>query len=203
MPRRLPRDAHPMAPPAVAPIGQRDAWAVVVRGHVPVAGCAARACRAARHGNWRRMGSRGRPLPRADRRAGARPASQRRGAAERTLRVGSTPGTPGGCPADGKHPMKQYPETIDNAWDVLYRDYPEIYGAFTSFPYRPSVLQVIAERFDVAGKVIVDVGAGGGHSCLPLAHYAAQIIGVEPQAAMRALAEQAAREQGSDNVTFL
>jgi ubiquinone/menaquinone biosynthesis C-methylase UbiE len=99
--------------------------------------------------------------------------------------------------------VKAYPETIDNAWDVLYRDYPEVYDAFASFPYHPGVLQVLRERFDLAGKVILDVGAGGGQTALPLARYAAQVIGLEPEAAMRAVGEQAAREQGVENVTFL
>jgi ubiquinone/menaquinone biosynthesis C-methylase UbiE len=98
--------------------------------------------------------------------------------------------------------MKQYPETIDNAWDILYRDYPEIYEAFSSFPYQPGVLRAIGERFDLRGKTILDVGAGGGQSALPLAKYAAQVIGVEPEAAMRAVAEQSAREQGVKNVSF-
>jgi hypothetical protein len=33
--------------------------------------------------------------------------------------------------------MKRQPETIENRWDILYRDYPEIYDAFSSFPYHP------------------------------------------------------------------
>src|SRR5579883_1587783 len=49
-------------------------------------------------------------------------------------------------------PMKQYPETIENRWDVLYRDYPEIYNTFASFSYQPSILQVVRERFDVVGN---------------------------------------------------
>lgn len=99
--------------------------------------------------------------------------------------------------------MKRHPETIDNRWDILYRDYPEIYDAFTSFPYQPSVLHVIRERFDVTGKTVLDVGSGSGQSALPLARYVGAVIGVEPQAGMRALAERAAREQGIENVTFL
>jgi ubiquinone/menaquinone biosynthesis C-methylase UbiE len=99
--------------------------------------------------------------------------------------------------------MKEYPETIDNAWDILYRDYPEIYDAFVSFPYRPGVLQAIEERFDFTGKMVLDVGAGGGQSALPLARVAAQVIGVEPEEAMRAIAERSAREQGVTNVRFL
>jgi ubiquinone/menaquinone biosynthesis C-methylase UbiE len=99
--------------------------------------------------------------------------------------------------------MKDYPETIDNAWDILYRDYPDVYDAFASFPYHPGVLQTIREHFDLADKTILDVGAGGGQTTLPLARYAARVIGVEPEAAMRAVAERAAREQGVENVTFL
>jgi ubiquinone/menaquinone biosynthesis C-methylase UbiE len=99
--------------------------------------------------------------------------------------------------------MKPYPETIENRWDVLYRDYPEIYDAFASFPYQPSVLQVLRERFHFVGKTVLDVGAGGGQSALPLAKYAAQVIGVEPEAAMRAVAEQSARDHGVENVSFL
>lgn len=99
--------------------------------------------------------------------------------------------------------MKKYPETIENAWNVLYRDYPEIYDAFASFPYQPGVLQTVRERFDLTGKTVLDVGAGGGQSAIPLARHVARVIGVEPEAAMRALAERAVREQGVENVTFL
>src|SRR6516162_5313404 len=99
--------------------------------------------------------------------------------------------------------MTSYPETIDNAWDVLYRDYPEVYNAFASFPYRPGVLQVMRERFDLAGKTILDLGAGSGQSALPLARTATQVIAVEPEPAMRAIGEQQALEQGIENVAFL
>jgi SAM-dependent methyltransferase len=99
--------------------------------------------------------------------------------------------------------MTSYPETIDNAWDVLYRDDPEIYDAFASFPYRPGVLQVLRERFDLAGKTRLALGAGGGQSALPLARTARQVIAVEPGPAMRAIGAQQAPEQGIENVTFL
>jgi ubiquinone/menaquinone biosynthesis C-methylase UbiE len=99
--------------------------------------------------------------------------------------------------------MTSYPETIDNAWDVLYRDYPEVYNAFASFPYRPGVLQVLRERFDLAGKTLLDLGAGSGQSALPLARTATRVIAVEPEPAMRAIGAQQALEQGIENVTFL
>ena len=99
--------------------------------------------------------------------------------------------------------MTSYPETIDNAWDILYRDYPEIYDAFASFPYSPGVLEVLRQRFDLVGTTILDLGAGGGQTALPLACLAAQVIAVEPEPAMRAIGERQACEQGIENVTFL
>lgn len=99
--------------------------------------------------------------------------------------------------------MKPYPETIDNDWPTLFREYPEVYDAFASFPYQPGVLQVLRERFDLVGKTILDVGAGGGQSALPLAPYAGRILCVEPEAAMRAIGERRASERGARNVTFL
>jgi hypothetical protein len=33
--------------------------------------------------------------------------------------------------------MKDRPASIDNRWDVLYRDYPEIYDEFANVLYKP------------------------------------------------------------------
>ena len=49
---------------------------------------------------------------------------------------------------------------------------------------------------------MVDTGSGTGKSSFGLAEYAARVIGVEPEAAMRALAEQALADRGLDNVEF-
>jgi SAM-dependent methyltransferase len=81
--------------------------------------------------------------------------------------------------------------------------YPEIYDAFASFPYNPGVVDVMRKRFDLAGKTILDLGAGGGQTAPPLARDAAQVVAMEPEAAMRAIGERQAREQKMENVTFL
>jgi ubiquinone/menaquinone biosynthesis C-methylase UbiE len=99
--------------------------------------------------------------------------------------------------------MGEPPATIDNDWARLYREFPEIYDEFTSYPYQPGLLQQVRERFDLAGKTVLDVGAGGGQSAIPLARSAGQVIGVEPEAAMRSVATRMAAEQGVQNVTFL
>lgn len=53
------------------------------------------------------------------------------------------------------------------------------------------------------GKTILDLGAGGGQTALPLARVATQVIAVEPEPAMRDIGERQARDQGIENVTFL
>jgi ubiquinone/menaquinone biosynthesis C-methylase UbiE len=80
------------------------------------------------------------------------------------------------------------PVSLEGRWDILYRDYPEIYDAFARIPKRPDMLEVLNERFGFAGKVIVDVGSGTGLATFQLARWAALVIGVEPQEAMGALA---------------
>jgi len=95
------------------------------------------------------------------------------------------------------------PESIENRWDILYRDYPEIYDRFGRVTKTPTVIEALHQRFPLTGKTVVDVGSGSGLSTFELAQFAAQVIGVEPEAAMRDLALQAAHQQNVDNVTFL
>jgi ubiquinone/menaquinone biosynthesis C-methylase UbiE len=95
--------------------------------------------------------------------------------------------------------VKRYPDTIEHAWDVLYRDYSEIYDAFSAVPHDPRWIEVVNRLFPLGGKHIVDIGSGTGESSVALAETAAHVVGVEPEAAMRALL--AARQL--TNVSFV
>jgi len=46
---------------------------------------------------------------------------------------------------------KQKPESIENRWDILYRDYPEVYDEFAVVPRTPSTN--IVQGFNLEGKV--------------------------------------------------
>lgn len=98
---------------------------------------------------------------------------------------------------------KLIPESIENRWDVLYRDYPEIYDRFGRVPKTPTAVEALHQHFPLTGKIVVDIGSGSGLSTFELAQYAASVVGVEPEAAMRAVASQAAEAQDLTNVTFL
>ena len=76
------------------------------------------------------------------------------------------------------------PESIENRWDILYRDFPEIYDAFSNTPYRPTIYEQLPAIVDLSDKLIADVGAGTGRSSRSLGHFAGQVIGIEREAAM-------------------
>jgi len=99
--------------------------------------------------------------------------------------------------------VKAIPETIENRWDILYRDYPEIYEEFASVPKQPALVDVIRQCFALDGKMVVDVGSGTGRSTFQFARHAESVIGVEPEAAMRDVAVRLAGEQHIDNVKFV
>jgi ubiquinone/menaquinone biosynthesis C-methylase UbiE len=95
------------------------------------------------------------------------------------------------------------PESIENLWDIVYRDYPEVYEAFSNTPYRPTIYEQLPGIIDLCGKRIADVGAGTGSSSLALARFARQVIGIEREAAMLLQAREKARGTEAQQVTFL
>lgn len=94
----------------------------------------------------------------------------------------------------------QKPETIENRWDILYRDYPEVYEAFSMVKRRP--VKDFGKMLNVKDKVVVDVASGTGRSTFALAHYAKKVIGVEPESAMMKIARESLKKNGITNVVF-
>jgi ubiquinone/menaquinone biosynthesis C-methylase UbiE len=99
--------------------------------------------------------------------------------------------------------MRNKPLSIENRWDVLYRDFPEVYDEFASVPYYPSKIDALHGMFNLSEKTIVDIGSGSGRSSFKLARYAGKVIGVEPEWSMRALAEKNTVELGYDNIEYV
>ena len=101
----------------------------------------------------------------------------------------------------------QRPESIENRWDILYRDYPEVYEAFANTPYTPTVYEQLREIIDLRGKLIADVGAGTGKSSQALAQYAQTVIAIEYEPAMLRIAQEKAlvglQSEAARRVTYL
>lgn len=95
------------------------------------------------------------------------------------------------------------PESIENRWDILYRDYPEVYEAFSNTPYHPTIYEQLSGMIDLRGKLIADVGSGTGSSSLALARSARQVIGIEREESMLRQAREKVREAGIQRVAFL
>ncbi len=95
------------------------------------------------------------------------------------------------------------PESIENRWDRLYAEFPDVYDAFASFPYTPRPVDIVLGRFPIAGADVIDLGSGSGRSALPLAEHARSVVGVEAEPAMLAVAERSAAERGITNVRFV
>jgi SAM-dependent methyltransferase len=95
------------------------------------------------------------------------------------------------------------PLSLEGDWTRLYSEFPEVYDAFARVGHDPEPIDVIAERWRLAGAVVIDVGSGTGTSTFELADRSASVIGVEPNPAMRALAEEHARRAQVRNVSFV
>ena len=95
------------------------------------------------------------------------------------------------------------PASIENRWDILYRDYPDVYEAFSNNPYHPTVYEEMARIIDFRGKHIADVGSGTGSSTFALARHASHVTGIESEHAMLRLAKEKAANFAQLPVTFL
>ncbi len=98
---------------------------------------------------------------------------------------------------------KNRPLTIDNRWDILYVEYPEVYDAFVSVAKEPTMIEVMKKHFDLQDKSVLDIGSGAGDSSFQLATISRHVTGLEIEDNMRAIAKQKAKDQGIANVSFL
>ena len=94
----------------------------------------------------------------------------------------------------------QKPETIENRWDILYRDYPEVYEAFCEVS--GGSIRDYEKMLHIKNKTVVDIASGTGHSTFSLARYAKKVIEIEPEEAMMKIARQSLKQNGIKNVTF-
>jgi len=98
---------------------------------------------------------------------------------------------------------KSKPLTIDNRWDILYNEYPEVYDAFVSVPKEPRMIDVLKSHFELKDKIVLDIGSGAGDSSFQLSTLSKQVIGLEIEDNMRHIAESKLQDLKLTNVSFI
>jgi ubiquinone/menaquinone biosynthesis C-methylase UbiE len=93
--------------------------------------------------------------------------------------------------------------SVEGDWNRLYSEFPEVYDAFARVRHEPEPIDVIGHRWRLAGATVIDVGSGSGTSTFEFAERAASVTGVEPNPALRALAEEHAQRACVRNVSFV
>ncbi len=99
--------------------------------------------------------------------------------------------------------QKSRPLTIENRWDILYVEYPEVYDAFASVSKEPKMIDVMKDHFDFSNKIVLDIGSGAGDSTFLLSSLSKQVIGLEIEDNMREIAEQKLKDLKMTNVSFI
>ena len=95
------------------------------------------------------------------------------------------------------------PESLENRWDILYREYPEVYDEFATISRKPSTAEVLHRMFNLKDRVILDIGSGTGASTFSVAAYAKHVIGIEPEDAMLGIAMKKLKGKLNANVEFI
>lgn len=96
------------------------------------------------------------------------------------------------------------PESIENNWDILYQDYPEVYHRFATESVRePSLIAIVNDMFELHNKVVLDIGSGTGSSTFGWAKYAKSVIGIEPNSAMLRIAQEELKGRDAGNIIFI
>ncbi len=93
-----------------------------------------------------------------------------------------------------------YP-SVENDWDKLAADYPDIYERFANTPNDGALdaaIRQVVGAFE--GKVVLDMGAGTGQYAFGFANEAYKILGLEVDPALLDFDQQVIAEKGYTNI---
>ncbi len=95
--------------------------------------------------------------------------------------------------------VSQYP-TVDNDWDRLAADYPDIYERFANAPNDGALDKAMREIVSFEHKLVLDLGAGTGQYAFGFVNEAFKILGMESDPELLDFDRQVIAEKGYTNI---
>lgn len=103
------------------------------------------------------------------------------------------------APDAGSIDVAQYP-TVDNDWDKLAADYPDIYERFANAPNDGALDRAMREIVSFENKLVLDMGAGTGQYAFGFVNEAFKILGMEADPDLLDFDRQVIAERGYTNI---
>ncbi len=95
--------------------------------------------------------------------------------------------------------VSQYP-TIDNDWEKLAAEHPDIYERFANTPNDGALDKAMRELVSFEGKLVLDMGAGTGQYAFGFVNEAFKILGMEADPDLLEFDRQVIAEKGYTNI---
>ncbi len=95
--------------------------------------------------------------------------------------------------------VSQYP-TIDNDWDRLAAEYPDIYERYANTPNDGALDNAMREIVSFENKLVLDLGAGTGQYAFGFVNEAYRILGMEADETLLDFDSQVIAEKGYTNI---
>jgi SAM-dependent methyltransferase len=95
--------------------------------------------------------------------------------------------------------VSQYP-TIDNDWDKLAAEHPDIYERFANAPNDGALDKAMREIVSFENKLVLDMGAGTGQYAFGFVNEAFKILGMEADPDLLDFDRQVIAEKGYTNI---
>jgi SAM-dependent methyltransferase len=106
---------------------------------------------------------------------------------------------PSTAPDPASMDVSAYP-TVDNDWEKLASEHPDIYERFANTPNDGALDKAMRELVSFEGKLVLDMGAGTGQYAFGFVNEALRILGMEADPDLLEFDRQVIAEKGYTNI---
>jgi SAM-dependent methyltransferase len=127
------------------------------------------------------------------------PIDEQNAISEQETASAPTPEDNAATPEAASIDLSQYP-TINNDWDKLAADHPDIYERFANAPNDGALDQAMREIVSFENKLVLDMGAGTGQYAFGFVNEAFRILGMEADEDALDFDRRVIEEKGYTNI---